>query len=318
MSIKNFKLFLMLGTILILTGCQSTWRQPFPDAEIVFQGDNLVETANSREYYIGFVDSDGSDSVKIKTGMLFHGLTFGDYLIKPVWGVDSAQIFALEYGTIQNVMGFAAYWKQGRVLKYCKNWYLPEQIQGLGSGKALINLNRKKVLIVDLAKCKEDRTLVDYSNDSLSILEIFGISYSLNQDILLFGLENKSLGTYDLMSMDVTTGETNVLGQGLNPTWSPDGAQIAYVQTDGIYVMNKDGTQARKVLTQNIRFDESFWDVSWAPIPSWSPDGEWLVYHRCNEGYSCLIAESSIYKVEVATGKEIKIVDGGIFPDWKK
>lgn len=305
--------------VLILTGCQSTWRQPFPDAEIVYQGDNLVETADGSEYYIGFVDSDGSNSVKIKTGMLFHVLPFGDYLIKPVWGVDSAQIFALEYGTIQDVMGFAAYWEQGRVLKYCKNWYLPEQIQGLGSGKALINLNRKKVLIVDLAKCKEDRTLVDYSNDNPFALEINGISYSLNHDMLLFGLVNESLGTYDLMSLDVKTGETNVLGQGLNPTWSPDGAQIAYVQTDGIYVMNKDGTEARKVITQNIPFDERFWNASSAPIPRWSPDGEWLVYDRCSNGeYICSIAESSIYKVEVASGKEVKIVDGGIFPDWKK
>ncbi len=317
MSIKNFKFFLLLGTILILTGCQSTWRQPFPDAEIVYQG-SYVPKMGYADYKVGFVNADGSNAIQLKTGMV-HEFTLGSHLIKPVWGVDNVEIYALKLDTIQIDSGYAAYWEEGRVLKYCKNWYLPEQIQGLDSGKALINFNRKKVLIVDLAKCKEDRTLVDYS-DSPFALKINGISYSSNHDILLFGLVNESLGTYDLMSLDITTGETNVLGQGLNPTWSPDGTQIAYVQTDGIYVMNKDGTQGRKVLTPNIPFiDEKLWDTSSAPIPSWSPDGEWLVYHRCsNREYVCSIDESAIYKVEVASGKEVKIVDGGIFPDWKK
>ena len=52
------------------------------------------------------------------------------------------------------------------------------------------------------------------------------------------------------------------------------------------------------------------------PRPRWSPDGKWLIYHRC-DGYSCVVDENAIYKVEISTGKEEKVIDGGAFPDWR-
>jgi Tol biopolymer transport system component len=55
-----------------------------------------------------------------------------------------------------------------------------------------------------------------------------------------------------------------------------------------------------------------------APFPSWSPDGKWLVYHRCSKPECALIDDYDIYKVEIATGIEYKIIEHGVFPDWKK
>jgi hypothetical protein len=52
------------------------------------------------------------------------------------------------------------------------------------------------------------------------------------------------------------------------PAISPDGAQIAFVRNDDIYVMNVDGTNIRQLTTDPHR-DE---------FPQWSPDGTTIVY----------------------------------------
>jgi hypothetical protein len=61
------------------------------------------------------------------------------------------------------------------------------------------------------------------------------------------------------------------------------------------------------------------------PIVSWSPDGQWLVYHVYNESLKIkqrsrpfsFIQPYSIFKVNVATGNETKIIDGGMYPYWR-
>jgi TolB protein len=59
---------------------------------------------------------------------------------------------------------------------------------------------------------------------------------------------------------------------GIDPAWSPDGSQIAFVRWEeprGVYVVNADGSGERRIF-----------DWSEARYPSWSADGSQIVFTR--------------------------------------
>ena len=63
----------------------------------------------------------------------------------------------------------------------------------------------------------------------------------------------------------LTTGEQ---GGGAHPTWSPDGASIAFVRAQDIWTMDADGGN-------QVRVADAGWDLS---SPEWSPDGQSIAY----------------------------------------
>ena len=139
------------------------------------------------------------------------------------------------------------------------------------------------------------------------------------------------------------SGAKQILDRASEPSFSPDGSQIAYYHwTDGIFVANADGTNPKKILGEsssgfmswshdgrwiafsvrpggsgNIATDAIAPDgsgrrpvvVGWSP--SWSPDDTQLVFQTCR-GSQC-----GIYKAASAGGDAVLIVadDGGL-PSW--
>jgi Tol biopolymer transport system component len=97
------------------------------------------------------------------------------------------------------------------------------------------------------------------------------------------------------------------------PSISPDGQQVAYTAGDGIYVISPGKGEPRRVVETC-----SMWD-DWPPAPSWSPDSQWLVYHRCTCPCPVQtdIGDYSIFKVNVETGEEILLVEEGLNPYWR-
>ena len=75
--------------------------------------------------------------------------------------------------------------------------------------------------------------------------------------------------------LDLRTGATTLIapcpratcGEIDDPAWSPDTSQIAYARSGAIWIMNADGTGARSVAT-----------TPGSGSPSWSPDGQSLVF----------------------------------------
>ncbi len=80
------------------------------------------------------------------------------------------------------------------------------------------------------------------------------------------------------------------------PQWSPDGKQIVYTSDDALWVMNSDGTNARKLVEHPTGHAE----------PRWSPDGKRIAFYSRRRGWD------HIWTVEVESGALKQILKG----DW--
>ncbi len=99
------------------------------------------------------------------------------------------------------------------------------------------------------------------SNVSANDINDTKIAFSSNRD-----------GNYEIyvMDSDGTNQQnlTNNLNYNAEPSWSPNGKQIAFSSNYAIYVMDSDGTNQQN-LTNN---------QSGNLIPSWSPDGRRIAF----------------------------------------
>lgn len=77
-------------------------------------------------------------------------------------------------------------------------------------------------------------------------------------------------------AIQVTKGAKSV--EARQPSWSPDGSQIAYsVKRFGVYqiwLMNADGTEQKQIVRSGVAFTDY--------LPTWSPDGALILFNqRC-------------------------------------
>jgi hypothetical protein len=116
---------------------------------------------------------------------------------------------------------------------------------------------------------------------------------------------------------------------GAFPAWSRDGQWLAYTGADGIYVVGLagDGKPQRAVEHHALftKVNMPLYDANQLelipPAVSWSPDGKWLVYHLhradAPEHHRIYQSDYDIYKANVDTGEEVRIVEHGINPYWR-
>jgi Tol biopolymer transport system component len=89
-----------------------------------------------------------------------------------------------------------------------------------------------------------------------------------------FGIAEYTKDAAEICVMDITgqnkTRLTHNNTADVSPVWSPDGRQIAFIGSDGLYVINSDGTNLRHLVENR-----------WIESASWSPDGRSLAFGEC-------------------------------------
>ena len=312
--IKLLRMLIILITVLSINGCintSSAWHQIVPQTNIIFQ------SVMWNPYELNFIQADGSNHQVLNLDVNF---------IKPVWSSDGAIIYGLSNPVTQppyEFIGYPAYWKiKNHIFKRCdKN--LPyygqiEEYKHTTTKNEVILYNAYEIVIFDMDACQVKSTLVDFNNPS-GVYMISGFSYFPQTQEIVYGrltVENKSR-KYSLRKMNLKTGEETELAEGINPAWSPDGKQIAFLGLDGLYVIQADGQQSQKLINRQFFDPYSISGPSLRnPQPYWSPDGQWLIYHQCIDT-ACDYIQTPIYKVRVSDGEETKIYTGGKFPSWQ-
>jgi hypothetical protein len=262
---------------------------------------------------LGFIQDNGENNQTIKVVK---------EISIPVWSSNGKLLFVLTGGP-STYHGYPAFWdlENGR-FKVCKrNLTFFDQIQSSGNienpYEAIIQ-NNWEIIKINLHGCEQIETLVDYT-DGPGKYELAGFSYYPATQELVYGLviNPYKQREYQLIKLDLKSGEQVKLGEGVNPSWSPDGTKITYLGLDGLYLMDPTTTEPKRLITKAF-FDPWGGGSRWSDstLPRWSSDGKWIVYHRCDSADICMQEDAKIYKISSSGGPEILLQSGGEFPDW--
>jgi len=322
----------LLAAALLLSGCSRLRRavdQPLPERDIVYQ--TSPDYGTGYRQHIGFIDSDGGGQMLLT--ITTHRIS---PVVAPVWTPDGSQLLFSNLrtgdlvgiardGTLREYsyrpMGIAPTARPGQVVIAT-----PEHPQDYASRTlALVDLDTRSVL-AEYLRGHDDHLTTGTSALSGSLLVFHRWWYVESEQ-----RSSARMTVDEITLLETETGEKKVLlrregmpedSRLLAPAISPDGQWVAYTADDGLYLIRPDGNDQRRIVPlQMISRTPGgpAWD-QWPTVASWSPDSQWLVYHRCAAPTPerCIDPESyTIYKVNVGTLEEIPLVEGGVNPYWR-
>jgi len=122
------------------------------------------------------------------------------------------------------------------------------------------------------------RRLTEARDEPSDASPFFQIDPAWSPDASKIAFTSGRNGSSDVFVMNADgTGSTSLTSTEQNdtrPTWSADGASIAFARDGDIWVMGADGSDARRI--SDVFAEES--------DPAWSPDGELIAYVRRTPG----------------------------------
>lgn len=311
------KIFIILIILINTVGCTNKktsptyWQQPLqiPDGNIIFQTikfSSVIE--NVGKEVIGFYNFD--------TGKL-EFLDLGSPLITPFFlGTD--KIIAIDklgnQGSINEFSG-NIYIFNNKYYIWCDSpvatgWWIHTY------GDSILINSDSGINLIRSSDCSLISTILSKSQIStlFGTAHINSYSLSRDRDFIIIESTNK-LFKADLTDMTILDYKIN----GANPAISPNQQQIAYIGSDGIYVMNITGKN--NILISQYADALNYLINGIFPKPIWSNDGKKLIYHKCinvETTHFCMnINDYSIFIYDLDKQTETKIIDGGINPSWR-
>lgn len=324
------RLWLLAAILGLLSGCRVT--EPLPDSDIVFQ--TMTEDRGPRT--LGFVNADGSDLEHIELRTSPGGMP-----VFPARTSDGALL--IFHGA--HMPGYAgpisAITSEGRLVRYDEDffwghgWVVPVP----GSHQVVIAEPytggrpediKEHIQLLDLDKNMASQTYVTTTGVCLEVgtSALHGVNLIYVRGWLVDGDypmgKVVSLNTETEVETVLVTEKGDYPDMLAMPAISPDGRWVAYTAKDGIFMVGIEGDEPRQVVETCVARrrqsdGHTLWD-DWPPAPSWSPDSQWLVYHRCTRPcpeWCSDIEDYSIFKVNVETGEEIRLVEEGLNPYWR-
>ena len=312
-------LILSLILILCLSCLSSLPKVVIPKADIIYQ---VVSNSNENDHLspqVGFINADGTGKTTI---------TFSENnLIRPFMSKSMDGIyyfspygpFIFASGLGINVLSSKGTYNTCHTLEgdYGYNGFvLPVSFQG--QRDLLISTPlRIEIVNYDSGKCNVIKTVTQVSDPRVDIINSTSPANTrelIIYDQQVFSAPSESVDV--IKTLDLQTGEEHkILEGGWHSTFSPDDQKIAYISFDGVYVANADGTEPRHLVSLPIPGPLAAGVIVKSPYPFWSPDGKWLVYHKCVDDCQSPL-DYAIYKVNVDSGVEQKITDMGLYPVW--
>jgi hypothetical protein len=298
-------LFLSLAFCWVFGACTLGQTHEFasPQQEIVYQAIQSGEEDRDATV-IGFINKDGSGSTIVDIGFRAGQPVYSRKMQGLLFHVGNTNPIDIDpYATFGDVVFLTL---QGNLRK-CKSNDATWFITPTTDPNIVFVHDREELQLLDIRSCSIVKTLLK-KND---LIGAASLSESEKYVIFYYGNTYPNLNTnIFVMSVDSTVPQ-KVIETALNGSISPDDEKIAFVQKNGIYISNLDGSEQTKLVSLELQGE-----VSLFPFPQWSPDGRYLIYHKCQNKECYHLKDFSMYLFDLETMVETKIADNGLFPTW--